>query len=114
MPRTKPALTKKLLATDSHPDSAAAESHEPALRAGPMALRPDPATLFTRTSVATVALAMMLTGDASAQAPAATPAPKRPSTGTATAEMPEVVVRGQQDEPGAYRASAVSNAQYTE
>lgn len=116
MPHSKPAKKKPAqfgLRTEFLPAATADHPSEPALRSGPAALRPDPATLFTRTSVATVALAMVLTGDSAAQAPAAAPAPKRAATGTAT-EMPEVVVRGQQDAPSAYRAETVALPKYTE
>lgn len=117
MSHPKPAATHAglrahFLSETSAPAEALAEPIAPALRVGMTSLRGDPAAIFTRTSVATVAMAMILTGDGSAQSPAATPAPKRPSGGTS--EMPEVVVRGQQDEAGSYRATGVSNPQYTE
>jgi catecholate siderophore receptor len=116
MPTSKPARKKNADLDRRRAPSApepAEVSRDAPLRSGPASLRPDPATLFTRTSVATVGLAMIFAADAAAQAPSTTPPPKRPAAGDTT-EMPEVVVRGTQEEAGSYRATTASNPQYTQ
>jgi catecholate siderophore receptor len=97
-------------------DSAPPSSHRPESdsTATPsiLTLRPDPAALFARTSVATVALASFFAVDAEAQSPA-TPAPKaKPAPGATTTTMDEVVVQGQQNSP--YVARTLSSPLYTE
>ncbi|MEI9892586.1 MAG: TonB-dependent siderophore receptor [Chthoniobacter sp.] len=73
------------------------------LRTGPVAFRPDPAALFKGASAATVALAVILVPNADAE---------EPSTAASVQNLPEVVVRGQ-DENG-YRTENSSLPKYTE
>ena len=102
MPHPKPTPKK----------AAAVSLRAPVSTAENAGLRPDPASLFTRASVATVALAMIFSSEGSAQTPAVKK-PKPASAATDPTVMPEVVVRGQQD-ASAYRAETVALPKYTE
>jgi catecholate siderophore receptor len=80
---------------------------ESILRSGPVDYRPDAAALFRGASAATVAVAMILS-------PSAEAADERSAATTAASvqNMPEVVVRGQEDT--GYRAENTSLPKYTE
>jgi catecholate siderophore receptor len=85
---------------------AAAPSESP-LRSGPAECRPDPALLFKGASIATMALALMLSPNAEAEDPSAA------ATAASVLNLPEVVVRGEDNAPG-YRVDAVALPKYTE
>jgi catecholate siderophore receptor len=89
-------------------EAARSTSDEPLpLRSGPVACCPDPEALFRGASAATfVALALVLAPGAEGEEPSAA------STAASVQNMPEVVVRGQ-DETG-YRAENTALPKYTE
>lgn len=83
-----------------------AEASEPVLRSGPVDYRPDPAVVFRGASAATVALAMLFTPSAEAEEPSAA------ATAASVQNMPEVVVRGQDE--NTYRPENTALPKYTE